>query len=400
MTSLALFVAFFLFPIVHTRWGDAFMLAKGIAFPDPALRITHSWQAPLDVFLHSQLWLRFHAQVGWADAMPVYQLLSPVAGGIYLLVVLALSRRWHVGAGLAHLWTVDDAGADAAFFRLCGKLQFCSRWCSSLSLAGYRRGARATHLVAGGRRTGAYHRNPPEHGCAGAEPALPGLGRLAKGNHGSSPDADAAIDGGVPRGNQSFARVVVQIALPMLLVGGATFLWMEASGHGLYALLNTDRPGGGDARWFVPLFATTTRWEHFTMFSWLHLREWLNMQLLVAPVVLPGLAVTGFALWRQRDAHRKDLANLPGWATVNFLLSAAVLYLLFTFVWNPDYGGQRDWDLFSLAALPTTLLFVALLPRTLPWRRYLWAGVAPLIVLQAWHTLAWIYQNTLPWQWP
>ena len=47
LISLALVAAFFAFPIVHTRWGDAFMLAKGIAWPDPALRLTHSWQAPL-----------------------------------------------------------------------------------------------------------------------------------------------------------------------------------------------------------------------------------------------------------------------------------------------------------------------------------------------------------------
>ena len=28
------------------------------------------------------------------------------------------------------------------------------------------------------------------------------------------------------------------------------------------------------------------------------------------------------------------------------------------------------------------------------------AGFAPLIVLQALHTAAWVYQNTLPWAWP
>jgi hypothetical protein len=80
-------------------------------------------------------------------------------------------------------------------------------------------------------------------------------------------------------------------------------------------------------------------------------------------------------------------------------LIAAAFHLLFTFVWNPDYGGQRDWDLFSLAALPTTVLLALLLPNVLRGRA-LWGGVAPLIILQAWHTIAWIYQNTLPWQWP
>lgn len=79
---------------------------------------------------------------------------------------------------------------------------------------------------------------------------------------------------------------------------------------------------------------------------------------------------------------------------------AAGFYLLFTFVWNPDYGGQRDWDLFSLASIPATLLLAVLLPRALPDGRRLRAGAVPLLVLQGWHTWAWIVQNTRPWEWP
>jgi hypothetical protein len=82
-----------------------------------------------------------------------------------------------------------------------------------------------------------------------------------------------------------------------------------------------------------------------------------------------------------------------------FLAVAAVGYLAFVWVWNPDYGGQRDWDLFSLAAIPLALAWVWLLARRLD-RRYLILGVAPLLILQALHTAAWIYQNTLPWEWP
>jgi len=64
LISLALVVAFFAFPLAHTRWGDAFMLAKGIAYPDPALRLVDSWQAPLDVALHSRIWANFHDLFG------------------------------------------------------------------------------------------------------------------------------------------------------------------------------------------------------------------------------------------------------------------------------------------------------------------------------------------------
>ena len=66
---------------------------------------------------------------------------------------------------------------------------------------------------------------------------------------------------------------------------------MESGGHGVVALFTSDRPGGGDARWFVPLWETQTRWEQYTMFSWPHLRDVLNEQLLVGPVVLPALLI-------------------------------------------------------------------------------------------------------------
>ena len=89
--SALLLVAFYAFPIAHTRWGDAYILSQAIAWPDPALRLTHSWQAPLDVFLHSQLWLALGPQNGWQDATPVYRLLSPIAGAIYLAVLLQLA---------------------------------------------------------------------------------------------------------------------------------------------------------------------------------------------------------------------------------------------------------------------------------------------------------------------
>jgi hypothetical protein len=86
----------------------------------------------------------------------------------------------------------------------------------------------------------------------------------------------------------------------MALVAGGVVLLMELSGNGLAALTSTDRPGGGDGRMFVPLFEVTTRWEHYTMFSWAHLLDWLNMQMLTAPVTLGGLVIIGVALLADR----------------------------------------------------------------------------------------------------
>lgn len=410
LISLALVVTFFLFPIAHTRWGDAFMLAKGVAYPDPALRLTHSWQAPLDVALHSQLWLRLHAAFGWEDAMPVYRLLSPVAGALYLLVVLALSRHPLLAPGWLPYGLFATLGLMQLFFGYVENYSFAAvgvlayLWLGLAVIEGRRPLWLAAAILA---FTHATH--PSTIILA---PSL-----LYLGAHLLNNPRDAAAPGAAPR-NQTFLAIVLQIALPMLLIGGATFLFMETSGHGVAALLNTDRPGGGDARWFVPILATTTRWEHYTMFSWPHLRDWLNGQMLVAPIVLPALAVVGMWIvgvrrkradrdWRLKigdfPATQSPIFNLQSRnltiPATRFLAIASACYLLFTFVWNPDYGGQRDWDLFSLAALPTTLLLALLLPRMLRGRA-LWGAAVPLLLLQGWHILAWIYQNTLPWQWP
>lgn len=409
LISVLMAAAFFLFPIAHTRWGDAFILSRAIAFPDEALRLTRSWQAPLDVALHSQVWLWFHDVFGWTDAVPVYRLLSPVAGMLYLAVALQLSRLSLLHPGWVPYGLLTSLGLMQLFFGYVENYSFAAAgvlaylWLGLSVIAGSRLLWLAATVLA---LTHATH--PSTIVLA---PSLLYLGWVA---------AQGGVRSRATR-NQTLGAVVLQIALPMVLIGGATFVFMEMSGHGMAALLNSDRPGGGDARWFVPLFQTTTRWEQYTMASWPHIRDWLNNQLLVAPVVLPSLLVVGVAwikrereLWRLRDSRLESEDSTAGRSLPNsrssnlhisklqsrrFLVIAAACYLLFTFVWNPDYGGQRDWDLFSLASLPTTVLLALLLSNMLRGRA-LWGGVAPLIALQAWHTIAWIYQNTLPWQWP
>jgi hypothetical protein len=75
----------------------------------------------------------------------------------------------------------------------------------------------------------------------------------------------------------------------------------------------------------------------------------------------------------------------------------AVCYLVLTLTWNADYGGQRDWDLFAPAALPAAVLCGYVLAHALPERDALHAAGWALIVAQFFHTVLWIYQNTLPW---
>jgi hypothetical protein len=150
--------------------------------------------------------------------------------------------------------------------------------------------------------------------------------------------------------------------------------------------MGVDFPGGGDRSWFVPLFEITTKWQHYTMFSLGHLADIVNQQLLVAPMVWPSLALIGLFAWRRVPWHD---------ATGRFLLLMAGSYLLLTLVWNADYGGRRDWDLFSPAAVPAALLLAWALPRVLIERSALRAAGCALITAQAFHNMIWIWHNTL-----
>ncbi len=388
--TLLLLIAFYTFPIAHTRWGDAYLLSKAISWPDPALRLTHSWQAPLDLFLHSQLWLHFHADFGWQDATPVYQLLSPVAGLLYLMAALGLAREQRVAPAWLTFGLLASLGVLQLFFGYIENYSFaaagvlCYLWLGLRTLAG------KTPLWVTATVLALTHALHPS--TLVLAPSL-----LYCGWYSLHTTYTA-------HGNNQWRHVVLlvicSIGLPMLLVGAGVVGLMESGGHGISVLISTDRPGGGDARLFVPLWTITTRWEHYTMFSWLHLRDFLQQQLLVAPVVLPGLLVVLIATLATRREKPKPEGTEQNNLAIHFLLVASFCYLLFTWVWNPDYGGQRDWDLFSLATIPATLLLVATLTQWFTDQRYLQAGTIPLLMLQWLHLAAWLYQNTQPWQWP
>ncbi|MCC6454343.1 MAG: hypothetical protein IT328_05325 [Caldilineaceae bacterium] len=370
--SALLFIAFYLAPIAHTRWGDAYILSQAIAWPDAALRLTHSWQAPLDVFLHSQFWLAFGPQFGWQDAMPVYRLLSPLAGLLYLGVLLQFAADREFAPGWLTYGLLASLGLMQLFFGYVENYSFAAAGILAFLWLGRRVLQGRSPLWLAALVLGITNATHPS--TIVLCPALLYLGVTTW-----------------RRGTASLLRVVVETALPPLIVAGGTLALMEAGGHGLAALFTTDRPGGSDASWFVPLWGTSTRWQAYTLLSWLHLRDLLNQMLLVAPVVLPSLLWIGLFARRGVDQEQSK--------TRNFLAAAALAHLLLIVIWNPDYGGQRDWDLFSLAWIPATLWLVSIARAKLD-HAALAAGFVPLIVLQALHTAAWVYQNTLPWTWP
>jgi hypothetical protein len=399
--SLALVVAFFAFPLVHTRWGDAYLISRALAWPDAALRLTHSWQAPLDLYLHGALWRWVGPARGWETAEPVYRLLSPMAGALYLAAALGLAavryRERLLGAPWLTWGLFASLGLMQLFFGYVENYSFAAAliliyfWLAMRALDGRTPVWQASMALA---ITHAFH--PSTIMLA---PSLLVLGFVlwrSSASPGNIRPAHIVYTRGAAgaegtAGARSGWRLALEIALPMVLVGSATLLWMEASGHGLRLLFESDRPGGGDGRWLVPLRETTTRWEHYTLFSWLHLRDWLNLQLLVAPAVGPALLAALLLGWGRLRSR-----TLPALAVVG---SAALCALLFSWLWNADYGGQRDWDLFSLTLLPATLLCAVMLAHLLRGRRLL-AAAGPLLLIQALHTAAWIHSNTLPWAWP
>ncbi len=399
LLSLLSLLPFTLFRIVHTRWGDAYILVNAIAYPDPALRLTTTWQAPLDVWLHARLWALGHGWFGWTDAWPTYWILSPLAGALYVYVLLRLAdsmgrnrtEKLLIVGLLGTLGTMQLFFGYAENYSLAAAGVLLFLWLALETLPGRRplwRPALALAVTIG--------LHPSTVVLA---PALLYVARV----WGRGRQVDKETGRQV---RKEWWAAVWQVAWPMALVAGGVVLLMELSGNGLAALTSTDRPGGGDGRMFVPLFETTTRWEHYTMFSGAHLLDWLNMQMLTAPVTLGSLAIIGVALLASRlrmngqagtAAHAE--ANSDGRA-LTFLALCTGLYWLFTWVWNPDYGGQRDWDLFSLAAIPSTLLLARLLPQALSDRSQLAQAGLMLTTVSAMHTMAWIYQNALPWEWP
>jgi hypothetical protein len=400
LIALLSLLPFTLLRIVHTRWGDAYILVNAIAYPDPALRLTTTWQAPLDVWLHAQLWALGNAAFGWADAWPTYWILSPLAGALYVYVLLRLadSMGRNRTEKLLIVGLLGTLGTMQLFF---GYAENYSLAAAGVLLFLWLALEQVQAPVAGRRSLW--------------QPAL--ALAVTIGLHPSTVVLSPALlyvawvwgkGGKEGKGRKGRGRwaAVWQVAWPMALVAGGVVLLMASSGNGLAALTSTDRPGGGDGRMFVPLAETTTRWEHYTMFSGAHLLDWLNMQMLTAPVTLGSLAIIGVALLASR-LRMNGQAGTAAHAEANsdrraltFLALCTGLYWLFTWVWNPDYGGQRDWDLFSLAAIPSTLLLARLLPQALSDRGQLAQAGLMLTAVSAMHTMAWIYQNTLPWEWP
>lgn len=374
-------VLFLVFRIRHLRWGDAELLVKALADP---YRLTYVWQAPLDVYLHARAWQLGNALFGWPDPIPVYRILSTLAGMLFVWVLLGLAAQLGRNRTERALFAglVLTLGTMQLFFGYIENYPLMTLgilvyiYLAILCLRG--RVALVWPAIALALTNG-FHPSTII--------LTPSLLYLAFASV-SVRRRNVEVSQDVMRsGARIDARSVLSVVIPYIVVLGGVIALMSGGGHGLDALMGVDFPGGGDRSWFVPLFEITTEWQHYTMFSLGHLIDIVNQQLLVAPAIWLTMVLVVLLAWnRVRDLGREGV----------FLALTAGFYLLLTLVWNADYGGQKDWDLFSPAAIPAALLLGWLLARALPERRALRAAGWALVSAQGFHLLAWIWQNTRP----
>lgn len=130
-------------------------------------------------------------------------------------------------------------------------------------------------------------------------------------------------------------------------------------------------------REFLPLLEETGIHAQYRMFSLPHLLDYSNLILLSTPVA-GGAAVlfTRKLIWRQP-----------------FVSVSTAVPLVFAFLANPGIGTFRDWDIFSLPAVPLTVLTVMALLTRIREPNQLFHGAFLLCGAAVLHTFSWVSIN-------
>lgn len=391
-TALALMsgAPFWVLRIQHLRWGDAEFIVKALAYTgaDRPIWTIYNWQAPLTIYLHARLWLLLNPLTG-VGVGTLYAITSVLSGVGFVFGLLCLSDR--LGRNRLEKATIFGLVATTGSIQLFfGYIENYTIMSTGVLLTLYlavrclRREVSPAWPSLMLAVTNSFHPSTMV-----LWPAILYLGwRLSR--------SPACHD-------RCRSLVWVQLTLPPVLVFLALAGFMTAGGHGPTAMLVDDRPGGADGIPFVPLFKVTTEWQRYTMFSAAHLIEWVNEHFLISPFGLVMLAGTTAALIGRRVRGRTvESREGDDGGIATFLTIASLAYLLLTFVWNPDYGMRKDWDLFAPSAFVYTLLAGAVWLRShaseAPAGKLGLARTATLVIAAAAvHTAAWVSYNTVPW---
>jgi hypothetical protein len=393
--AIAMGILFWLFRIRHLRWGDAAFLVRALSYtgPDRPIWTMYNWQSPLTLLTHARLWLILNPSLGvGVDTLYAITSILSGVGFVYVLFLLADLLGRDAIEKVTLFGLVVTTGSMQLFFGYVENYTMMSLGLIVTLYLGVRRLQRKTSLIWPSLAlaiTNAFHPSTIV--------LWPSMGYVAW---------QAAVNGSGLRGSRM--REWTKLVLPPILVFVALAALMAAGGHGPEAMLVSDRPGGADGIPFVPLFQSqvTTRWQRYTMFSLAHVVDWANEHFLISPFGLALLLLacaTCIARQRAAEGRKGDDKSWPrvGGTSVDgriiaFLTIASLVYLVLTFVWNPDYGARRDWDLFAPSAFVYTPLAAYLLVRQPGKPRELARVASLLIAVSAMHTAAWVYYNTIP----
>ena len=394
--AVATAIPFWLFRIGHLRWGDARFIVQALSYvgPDRPVWTLYNWQSPLTIFTHARLWLFLNPSPGiGVDTLYALSSVLSGVGFVYVLFLLAdlLGRDALEKAVVFGL--VITTGSIQLFFGYVENYTMMSLGLMLTLYLGVRYLRAGMSLVWPSLAlavTNAFHPS-----TLVLWPAVAYLAWYGTNTH----------PPGQPRASEW-----LKLVLPPILIFAGLSLLMVTGGHGPAAMLTDDRPGGADGIPFVPLFRVATEWQRYTMFSPAHLLDWANEHFLISPFGLFLLLLALIAFLVRRPSKKPDRDSLQSRPSPTeeqgitwFLSLASLAYLLLTFVWNPDYGGRQDWDLFAPSAFVYTTLAAYLLIRQLinhrlspSGDRALGATAQLLIATSALHTGAWIYYNTIP----
>ncbi|HEX9916720.1 MAG TPA: tetratricopeptide repeat protein [candidate division Zixibacteria bacterium] len=135
----------------------------------------------------------------------------------------------------------------------------------------------------------------------------------------------------------------------------------------------------------VPLTAAWYSVPGYTLFSFSHLLDMFNEQILVSPIGLVLLLVILIVFGLKR--------TLLSDRTSQFLVIVTIFQMTFHFLIDPDLGATRDWDLFSFTALGYTLLGIYLFSKLVQDKQKLRYIGAVLISTVLFSTLPWVMLN-------
>ena len=175
----------------------------------------------------------------------------------------------------------------------------------------------------------------------------------------------------IPRLKNTLAVLAALLPAPL-----ATVLLLWTAGFDFAAFLG--RIGG--SQHILPLFSEPGFYVPYRIVSISHLLDFINLQILAAPTAVMALLLVG----------KKDFRLHP------FLLAAAAVPLIFTFIANPEIGAFRDWDILALPALPLTLWAASVLLARQRQVERRFRSVYVICAAAALHSILWIGVNANP----